>query len=188
MQQEFEEARTELQQELNKGITIEELKKKIMKGDIKTKVSRQLENKNYFSVERVQRKKRDIAQYLTKYPFDNVEEKPPASPERATSVLNFFSEAIEAKHNSAILNKKTFKLGNEEIMVGNEKMMLCEIIITKYFHLELNLFLSFCLKVIVTNTSGKINVHLATTYKALLILHWGVAQKAGEWVVIYITF
>lgn len=149
--QEFEEARKELQEEVNKGITVEELKKKILKGNIKTKVSRQLEKKNYFSVERVQRKKRDIVQYLTKYSSELVEEKPYTSPERATSVLNFFSEAIEANQNTSILNKKNFKLGNEELMV------------------------------IVTDTSGKIKVHLATNYKGPLILHWGVAQKAGEW-------
>jgi alpha-glucan, water dikinase len=98
-----------------------------MKGNIETKVSRQLEKKNYFSVERVQRKKKDIAQYLTKYSFDYVEEKTSAFPERATSTLNFFSEAIEAKRNSAILNNKTFKLGNEEIMVGNEIVIMCKI-------------------------------------------------------------
>lgn len=119
IQQEFEEARKDLQKEVNKGITVEELKKKILKGNIETKVSRQLEKNNYFSVERVQRKKRDIVQYLTKYSSELVEEKPYTSPERATSVLNFFSEAIEANQNTAILNKKNFKLGNEELMVGN---------------------------------------------------------------------
>lgn len=102
-----------------------------MKGNIETKVSRQLEKNNYFCVERIQRKKRDIVQYLTKYSFESVEEKSYASPMRATSVLNFFSDAIEAKQNSAILNKKIFKLGNEEVMVGNENYDPGKIMLSK---------------------------------------------------------
>ncbi|KAJ4808981.1 Glucan water dikinase [Rhynchospora pubera] len=149
--QEFEEARKDLQVEVDKGITIKELKNKILKGNIESKVSRQLQKKSYFSVERVQRKKRDIMQYLTKYAPESVEEKSYLSPEKATSVLNFFYEAIEANQSSVILNKKIFKLGNEEVMA------------------------------IVTDTSGKIKVHLATNFKGPLILHWGLAKKAGEW-------
>ncbi|KAA8533187.1 hypothetical protein F0562_033280 [Nyssa sinensis] len=64
---EFEEARKELQVELSKGTSLDEIQKKITKGEIQTKVAKQLERKRYFTVERIQRKKRELKQLLNKY-------------------------------------------------------------------------------------------------------------------------
>ncbi|KAJ3692532.1 hypothetical protein LUZ60_012882 [Juncus effusus] len=150
--EEFELARKELEEEVNKGTSIEDLKKKILKGNIKNKVSKQLKSKSYFSVEKIGRKKRDVMQFLTKYtPQQIVEQKPYKSPERTPNALDFFSKAIEANESYVVLNKKVFKIDNKELMV------------------------------IVSNTSGKSKVHLATDYEGPLILHWALAKNPGEW-------
>jgi alpha-glucan,water dikinase len=50
-----------LQIELEKGASLDEIQKKITKGEIQTKVAKQLrQRKKYFSVEKSQRKKRDL--------------------------------------------------------------------------------------------------------------------------------
>lgn len=62
---EFEEAQKELQLELDKGVSIDEIRKKITKGEIQTKVSRKP-----FIVERIQRKKRDVIELINKNVID----------------------------------------------------------------------------------------------------------------------
>ncbi|OAY62835.1 Alpha-glucan water dikinase, chloroplastic [Ananas comosus] len=152
VQQEFAEARKELQLELDKGITLSELKNKILKGDIQSKVSRQLKTKKYFSIERVQRKRRDIMQLISKYApeTETIIEKVVA-PSKAPTVLDFISKAVEEQNGCVVLNKKVFKLDDKELLA------------------------------IVTNVLGKTKVCLATDRKGPLILHWALSKKAGEW-------
>ncbi|KAF8390461.1 hypothetical protein HHK36_024987 [Tetracentron sinense] len=112
---EFEEARKELQTELEKGTSLDEMKKKITKGEIQTKVSKQLKHKRYFTAERIQRKKRDFMQILNKYAAEPVEERHTLTQKPPTAV-ELFLKAKELD-GGPILNKKMFKIGDKELLV-----------------------------------------------------------------------
>ncbi|WVZ77602.1 hypothetical protein U9M48_025453 [Paspalum notatum var. saurae] len=112
---EFEEARKELQAELDKGISIDQLKKKILKGNIESKVSKQLKNKKYFTVERIQRKKRDIMQLLTKHKHTVIEEQVEVSPKQPT-VLDLFTKSLQETDGCEVLSRKLFKFSSKEIL------------------------------------------------------------------------
>lgn len=112
---EFEEARKELQAELDKGISIDQLRKKILKTDIERKVSKQLKNKKYFSLERIQRKKRDILQLLNKHKHTVIEEKVETAPKQPT-VLDLFTKSLQEKDDCEVLSRKLFKFGDKEIL------------------------------------------------------------------------
>ncbi|KAI5679233.1 hypothetical protein M9H77_10183 [Catharanthus roseus] len=152
---EFEEARKELQLELEKGTSLGEIREKITKGEVETKVAKQLEKKSYFTVERIQRKKRDIAQLLTKYPSQSGGESIPAEPKpvepRALSATELFAKAIEEQIDGSPLNKKVFDLGDTKVLV------------------------------LVAKSSSKMKVYLATDIKEPVILHWALSRTPGEW-------
>ncbi|CAI9278277.1 unnamed protein product [Lactuca saligna] len=63
---EFEEARKELQRELEKGSYVDDIRNKTTKGDVQKKVQKQQEKKIYFTPVRINRKKRDLTQLLKK--------------------------------------------------------------------------------------------------------------------------
>ncbi|XP_020251557.1 alpha-glucan water dikinase, chloroplastic-like [Asparagus officinalis] len=113
---EFEEARKELEQELGKGVSPTELRKKMMKGDVRTKVSAQLKTKKYFTIERIEREKRDIMQLLNKYTFESPQENMPSMPKTPTA-MEAFSKFLEEQDGGPVLNKKLFKLGEKELLV-----------------------------------------------------------------------
>ncbi|XP_055810349.1 alpha-glucan water dikinase, chloroplastic isoform X2 [Solanum dulcamara] len=149
--EELKDARRELQLELEKGITLDELRKKITKGEIKTKVQKHLK-KSSFAVERIQRKKRDFGQLINKYPsspavqVQKVLEEPPV-----LSKINFYAKEKEEQVDDPILNKKIFKVDDEELLV------------------------------LVTKSSGKTKVHLATDLNHPITLHWALSKSPGEW-------
>ncbi|KAI3744640.1 hypothetical protein L1987_57728 [Smallanthus sonchifolius] len=149
---EFEEARKELQRELEKGNSLDDIRKKIAKGEIKAKVQKQLGKKNFFTPERINRKKRDIMQLLKKPTPVSVKEKTSIKP-KDLSALEIFSKAIGEQIDTNILNKKTYRLADKELLV------------------------------LVTNASSKTRVHLATDMEGTLTLHWALSEKAGEWLV-----
>lgn len=107
-----------MQIELDKGITLSELRNKILKGNIQSKVSKQLKTKKYFSIERVQRKKRDIMQLINKYAPETIIEKVVA-PSKPPTVLDVISKAVEEQNGCVVLNKKVFKLDDKELLVRN---------------------------------------------------------------------
>ncbi|XP_012467413.1 alpha-glucan water dikinase, chloroplastic [Gossypium raimondii] len=148
---EFEEARKELQSELEKGASLDEIRKKITKGEIKTKVAKQLQNKKYFSPERIQRKQRDLMQLLNKHAVKVVEESisVEVEPKPSTAVEPFAKE--KELDGSPVMNKKIYKLGEKELLV------------------------------LVTKPAGKIKIHLATDLEEPLTLHWALSEKDGEW-------
>eukprot|EP00262_Sarcandra_glabra_P002082 TRINITY_DN1233_c0_g1_i1.p1 TRINITY_DN1233_c0_g1~~TRINITY_DN1233_c0_g1_i1.p1 ORF type:complete len:1466 (+),score=298.47 TRINITY_DN1233_c0_g1_i1:171-4568(+) len=113
---EFEEARKELQVELDRGTSIEEIREKIVKGDIQTKVSKQLQSKKYFTVERIQRKKREVIQLLNKYAPETAGKGIPLM-RKAPTAVELISKANEEQDGGRILNKKLFKLGDKELLV-----------------------------------------------------------------------
>ncbi|XP_011034107.1 PREDICTED: alpha-glucan water dikinase, chloroplastic-like isoform X3 [Populus euphratica] len=154
---EFEKAREELQTELYKGVSIDEIQKKITKGEIKTE-SKQLQNKSYFSNERIERKKWDIMQLVNKHAAKSVEDKVSKSAKGKASVeskvlkaVELFAKKKEEHDGGAVLNKKIFKLGDKELLV------------------------------LVTKPGGKVRVHLATDLEQPVTLHWALSKKAGEW-------
>ncbi|KAF9677885.1 hypothetical protein SADUNF_Sadunf08G0154300 [Salix dunnii] len=155
---EFEKAREELQTELDKGVSIIEIQKKITKGEIKTEVSNQLQNIRYFSAKRIQRKKRDIMQLVNKHAAKSVEDKVSKYAEGKVSVeskvlkaVELFAKEKEEHDGGAVLSKKVFKLADKELLV------------------------------LVTKPGGKVKVHLATDLEQPVTLHWALSKKAGEW-------
>nr|TKW21402.1 hypothetical protein SEVIR_4G161000v2 [Setaria viridis]TKW21403.1 hypothetical protein SEVIR_4G161000v2 [Setaria viridis] len=119
---EFEEARKELQAEVDKGISIDQLRKKILKGNIESKVSKQLKNKKYFSVERIQRKKRDIMQILSKYKHTVIEEQAEVAPKQPT-VLDLFTKSLQENGGCEVLSRKLFKFSGKEILAISTKVL-----------------------------------------------------------------
>ncbi|KAK1425887.1 hypothetical protein QVD17_21249 [Tagetes erecta] len=113
---EFEEARKELQREVEKGNSLDDIRKKIAKGEIKTKVQKQLGKKTYFTPERINRKKRDIMELLKKPTPLSVKEKTSIRP-KDLSALEIFSKAIGEQSDTNILNKKMYKLADKNLLV-----------------------------------------------------------------------
>nr|GFC99558.1 alpha-glucan water dikinase 1, chloroplastic-like isoform X2 [Tanacetum cinerariifolium] len=156
-QKEFEEARKELQRELEKGTSLDDLRKKMTKGEIQTtegvtqnKDQKQPAKKVYSTPERINRKKRDIMQFLKK--LTPVTSKGTVSMKPKTlSSLQIFSKAIEEQTDADVLNKKIYRLGDKELLV------------------------------LVTNASNKTRVHLATNVDGPFTLHWAISEKTREW-------
>lgn len=113
---EFEEARKELEAELRKGSTLEEVRKKICKGEIESKVSKQLQRKKYFRVERIQRKQRDIMQLVNVIRSKPVEEAPTVEAKALTAV-ELFAKAVEQQDGNTIIRKTLHKLNDKELLV-----------------------------------------------------------------------
>ncbi|KAF5779799.1 putative alpha-glucan, water dikinase [Helianthus annuus] len=149
---EFEEARKELQRELEKGNSLDDVRKKITKGEIKTEVLKKLGKKIYRTPERITRKKRDVMQLLRKSIPVSEEEKISVKP-KDLSALQIFSKTVAEQSDTNILNKKTYRLADKELLV------------------------------LVTNTSSKTGVHVATDMEGPLTLHWALSEKAREWLV-----
>ncbi|KAM7484206.1 hypothetical protein LguiA_000215 [Lonicera macranthoides] len=149
---EFEEARKELQTELEKGMSLDDLRKKIMKGEIQTKAPKQQEKKKHVTIERIQRKNRDPMQLLNKHakvPAKATENTSTIS--KALSTIELFARAKEEHGDGPIINRKIYKLGDKELLV------------------------------LVTKPSGKTRVHLATDLNDPATLHWALSKQAGEW-------
>lgn len=184
---EFEEARRDLELELEKGSSLDEIQDKIIKGNIQAKVSKQLQTKKYFTIERIQRKKRDIMHLLNKYATESVEETLSPAP-KAPTTLELWSQAREEQDGGQFLNKKLFKMNDGELLVRwfcdcDIYIFLCGIPCLNHLW---NSHLSFLfLKVLATHNpgSGKIKVYVATDLKEPLALHWGLSKESMEWMV-----
>ncbi|KAF7829333.1 alpha-glucan water dikinase, chloroplastic [Senna tora] len=153
---EFEEARKELLAELEKGTSIDEIQKKITKGEIQTKVAKQLKTKKYFRVERIQRKRRDLMQLIDRNVAKDVIQQDIAAPKPAApktlTALERYAKEREEQNKGLVLNKKIYKLGDNDLMV------------------------------LVTKDAGKTKVHLATNFKNPVTLHWALSKTTpGEW-------
>ncbi|KAL5552841.1 hypothetical protein UlMin_040242 [Ulmus minor] len=113
---EFEEARNELQIELDKGASLDEIRKKITKGEIKTKVTKHLQGKKYFSTGQIQRKKRELMHILNKYEAKPVDEKVLSKPRDLTTV-ELLAKEKEEQDGNPVLNKSIYKLDDKELLV-----------------------------------------------------------------------
>ena len=113
-----------MQAELGKGVSVDEIRKKIGKGEIKTKVSKQPQNTRYFSTEVIQRKGRDLMQLINKHAAKSVEDKASTSVEGKNSIesevlkaVELFAKEKEEQDGGTVLNKKIFKLADKELLV-----------------------------------------------------------------------
>ncbi|KAL8157061.1 alpha-glucan water dikinase, chloroplastic isoform X2 [Apium graveolens] len=113
---EFEEARKELQVELEKGKSVEAIRNKITKGDKKASVSKNPETKKFSTIERIQLKKRDLMQLLNKYTPGPVKETVSAKPP-TLSAVDLFCKAKEEQSGSPALRKNVYKLADKELSV-----------------------------------------------------------------------
>lgn len=113
---EFEEARKELLAELEKGASLDEIRKKIIKGEIQTKVAKQLKTKKYFRAERIQRKKRDLVQLINRHVAENIVEQVIDAP-KALTVIENYANAREEYESGLVLNKAIYKIDNNSLLV-----------------------------------------------------------------------
>lgn len=115
-QKEFEEARKDLQRELEKGSSVQDIQKKVIKGEIKAKVAKQTQTKQNFRVGRIQRKNRDLMQILNKNLAKPVDEQALLKPKALTAV-ELFTKTMEEKDGNPVVNRCIFKLGDKKLMV-----------------------------------------------------------------------
>ncbi|KAG9449919.1 hypothetical protein H6P81_009884 [Aristolochia fimbriata] len=150
-QREFEEARKELQLELDQGLSIDEIRKNITKGNIQaTNISQHSQTRSYFTGERIQRKKRDPMQFLNKYVAEKEKEKRVFSTQTPTK-CELWLKAKEEMDGGSIVNKKLFKLEGKELLI------------------------------LVTQHGGKTKVYATTDVEEPLVLHWALSERAREW-------
>ncbi|KAF6143727.1 hypothetical protein GIB67_030617 [Kingdonia uniflora] len=158
VQVEYEAARSELLEEISRGVSIDRLRKNLTKTSDGNKTSEtsvpkvqiKVENRRDRNAERIQRKKRDFMHIVNKYVADSVEENLPSIPKAPTAV-ELFSKAKEEQDGSQISNIKKFKLGDKELIA------------------------------LVTKPSGKTKVYLVTDFDGPLTLHWALSKTSGEW-------
>lgn len=129
MQVEYEAARTELQDELERGLSVEELRSKITKSDGKSKTKeasapdeksktpKKQETNRHYNVEKIQRKRRDFMELLNKYAAESVKENVNNTPKPPTAV-ELFTKAKEEQYGDSVINKRTFKLGDKKVVVS----------------------------------------------------------------------
>jgi len=113
-----------LQAELEKGASVDEIQKKIAKGEIKTKVSKQLKNKQYFRVDRIQRKKRDLMQLINRNAAKDIDQQLADADQqfvdapKSLTIIERYANAKEEEYDTdSVLNKKTYKLADNNLLV-----------------------------------------------------------------------
>lgn len=128
----------ELQEEMMRGASVEDLRAKLLKKDntnespksnetsssgreAQKKVSKQPERKKYYSTEKIQRKGRDLNKLICKHVADFVEPKSKSSTEpRSLTSLEIYAKAKEEQETTPVFSKKTFKLEGSAILVSWE--------------------------------------------------------------------
>ncbi|XP_051203433.1 alpha-glucan water dikinase, chloroplastic isoform X2 [Lolium perenne] len=124
---EYEAARAELTEELSRGVPLEKLRARLTKKpesserdatatkELERKVSKQEKKKKKYSVERIQRKNRDITQLLNKHKPGVTKEQVQAAPKQPT-VLDLFTKSLQEGDDCDVLSRKLFKIGDKEIL------------------------------------------------------------------------
>eukprot|EP01018_Ginkgo_biloba_P037278 Gb_00439 [translate_table: standard] len=112
--QEFEEARTHLQNELSKGVSLADLRMKLQSGSTQRKVDpRQVIVNSKTPLPHVQHKRRDLSQLLNKFP---TETKAPVIPKKS-SILDLGAHIMDGLDGGAVVQKNIFKVGDKELLV-----------------------------------------------------------------------
>ncbi|KAL0372365.1 UNVERIFIED_CONTAM: Alpha-glucan water dikinase, chloroplastic [Sesamum calycinum] len=102
--------------ELEKGASVDEIRKRVTKGGIETKAAKQTGRKSYSTLERIQRKKRDVMQLLSRFTSRPVEENISSEPE-VLSAIQQYEKAIEDHIDGPIVKKQTYKLADKKLLV-----------------------------------------------------------------------
>jgi alpha-glucan,water dikinase len=114
-----------LQAELEKGASVDEIQKKITKGEIQTKVSKQLKTKKYFRSDRIQRKKRDLTQLINKSAAENIDQQivdanqQSIDAPKTLKVIERYAKAREEFDTGSVLNRKIYKLADNDLLVSH---------------------------------------------------------------------
>jgi alpha-glucan,water dikinase len=112
-----------LQAELEKGASVDEIQKKITKGEIQTKVSKQLKTKKYFRSDRIQRKKRDLTQLINRNAAENIDQQivdanqQSIDAPKTLKVIERYAKAREEFDTGSVLNRKIYKLADNDLLV-----------------------------------------------------------------------
>lgn len=122
-QMEFEEAKKDLQMEIDKGASIEDIWKKITRGEIQANVEKQLQTKSHFRIERIQRKKRDFIHILNRYAAKALGDFFLDNPKTLTAI-QLFAKAMEEQDGSPVMSKSIFKLNDKELLVRHIRVVL----------------------------------------------------------------
>ncbi|CDY20967.1 BnaA08g25580D [Brassica napus] len=123
--EEYEAARTELREEMMRGASVEDLRRKLLKKDDKKRVSKQPKQKKHFSSEKIQRKGRDLDTLICKHVADVVESKSKSSSEpRALTTLEMYAKAKEEQESTPVFSKKTMILVLVTKLSGKTKIHL----------------------------------------------------------------
>lgn len=113
---EFEEARRELQLELDKGTSVDQLRENLLKRDTSKKSSQQLGAEHYSSNERIHRNKMGITEILNKNVAGILKEKI-TQISKVPTVLELWSKSIQEQEGELVLNQKVYKLDNMDLRV-----------------------------------------------------------------------
>ncbi|XP_042439164.1 alpha-glucan water dikinase 1, chloroplastic-like [Zingiber officinale] len=113
---EFEEARRELQLELDKGTSLDQLRENLLKRDTSKKSSQQLEAENYSRNERIHRNKMGITEILNKNVAEILKEKT-TQISKVPTVLELWCKSIQEQEGELVLNQKVYKLDNMDLRV-----------------------------------------------------------------------
>ncbi|KAJ7534983.1 hypothetical protein O6H91_12G013500 [Diphasiastrum complanatum] len=148
---EFEEARKELQAELSRGLTVKDLQKRLQSNEKQNngKAVTKTSKPEVSSSTRITRKSRDLSDLIHKY--SKVKAEVVASTREPTP-LELVAQELEDANNDSVLLRKTFKLGDKELLA------------------------------LVSNPGGEVFLRLVSNMKEPLLLHWAVSKNnAGEW-------
>jgi hypothetical protein len=136
------------------------------------------------SAERIVRKNRDVMQLLSKPATSHVTDVEEDSPKSLT-VLDLLLKSLQDKNYCEVLCKKFFKLGETKILVSfwtNKYILISHVSFFLFQDIIFTMQTSLSvLKALLLEEQGTTKVQLATNYAEPLILHWALAQKAGEW-------
>lgn len=101
-------------------MSLDEIQKKMIKGEIQVKVSKQQKSRRYFGVERIQRKKRDLMQLLHRHVTEWTEEKTPIPIKKTElTAVEHFAKLKEEQDSGSVLNKNIYKISDKELLVRN---------------------------------------------------------------------
>ncbi|KAH9535846.1 hypothetical protein CY35_17G074900 [Sphagnum magellanicum] len=111
---EFEEARKDLELELKKGVTIEQLRKRFAAGG-----NGSTQQKSPKKQQRITRKKRDAEELINKFTLGAAVSQLPATvpPPRELTALQSAAQTLENADNGAVVIRKMLKVGGSDLLV-----------------------------------------------------------------------
>ncbi len=117
-QAEFEEARKDLELELKKGVTIEQLRKRFAAGG-----NGSTQQKSPKKQQRFTRKKHDAEELINKFTLGAAVSQLPATvpPPRELTALESAAQTLENADNGAVVIRKMLKVGGSDLLVSCDR-------------------------------------------------------------------